>query len=216
MIVDSIMILILRGHIRTAFETLDLYNLIGAIYKEHKTLTIFIHTWNTLSNGVSWRNIKLDTTKVSPALIHNYFKELSVRIKCIFIEEENVPLIGNITGNVSTSTLPIQAWKKYWYGKHRIAKFVYETENINSVVINTRFDVLNNSNSIAQPKLLSFIHMIPTIKNIFISPTECTGIDNFYIGTVATMYKLADKFYYGLDEMLTTNTQSRTSCIQSK
>ena len=67
------MILVIRGHIRDSFKTSDLYQLVKNIYNIQNDLKIFIHTWNTFANNVSWRNIKIDNTQVTKENIYIYF-----------------------------------------------------------------------------------------------------------------------------------------------
>ena len=76
------------------------------------------------------------------------------------------------------------------------------------MIINTRFDVLSNSFSFNESILLGLIiKNVNTIftKNIFLKDTYFSGIDNFYIGNINTMYKLINHFHYNLDEILIRN-----------
>ena len=68
------MIVVIRGHIRKAFLTEDLYNLIKEIYKIDPNIKIFIHTWNYFANGISWRESPSDFTLVNEDIIFNYFR----------------------------------------------------------------------------------------------------------------------------------------------
>ena len=84
-----IYILIIRGHIRKSFDTLDFINLIRSIYKINNNLTIYIHTWNIFSNNKSWRYIETNSTIVTKEIIYNYFQELVHLIKEIIIDDDS-------------------------------------------------------------------------------------------------------------------------------
>ena len=84
---------------------------------------------------------------------------------------------------------------------------IYNTET----VINFRFDILDNSNTFEKDKIYTFIKNNKNhtfTKNIFMFDYECNGIDNIYIGNTYTMYKLANTFYYNLDDILSKNTNT--------
>jgi hypothetical protein len=200
------MILILRGHIRKSLITSDLYNLIKNIYEFHSDLKIYIHTWNVLSSNISWRNIEENNTTVDNEMILEYFDDLKILIKKIIIDNDNsVELLGNVNGNINNQHVPLLGWKYYCYGKYKIIKYVYKNANRNEMVINTRFDVLNNSNSFSEEQILTFIKNNTGLnykKNLFLYDNERYGIDNIYIGNITTMYKLIYPFQYELDKIL--------------
>lgn len=195
------MILILRGHIRNSFETKDLYNLVNDLYIIYPNLNIFIHTWCIFSNGISWRQYDSNNTIVTKQTIYDYFDNLSTLIKHIIIDDDTkINLIGNLKGNVSNSSMPLIGWKNYWYGKYQIISYIYNKQLYNNDnIINTRFDVLNNSVSISKHAFFNFIkNDIPLNKNLFIYEYN-VGLDNLYIGTTNNMYKLAYIFNNSLD-----------------
>jgi hypothetical protein len=198
------MILILRGHIRNSFENLDLYNLIQKIYNLDPNLKIFIHTWNIFSNNISWRNISENENIVTKEIIYDYFKNLNSCIKDIIIDDDKkITLIGNLHGKVCKSNMPIIGWKNYWYGKHKIIKTIYDKKEYeNEMVLNSRFDILNNSFSFSNEQIINFIKDNigkKFTKNNFIFDYEFCGIDNIYIGNIETMYRLSKRFYCNLD-----------------
>ena len=207
------MILLLRGHLRNTFSDLKLFDLVSEIYSLDKTLKIYIHTWNVFSNNISWRNIEINETVVTNDTIYNYFGKLSSLISAILIDnDKDIPLIGNISGNLGNSIVPIIGWKNYWYGKHRLIDYVYNNNiSKDKLVINCRFDVLTNSNSLKVDEIIKFIQdNLRTIitKNIFIKDVEWTGIDNIYLGNIETMKKLSDIFYYKLDDIIKRNVDN--------
>jgi hypothetical protein len=105
--------------------------------------------------------------------------------------------------------MPIISWKNYWYGKYKIINYIHNL-NIDEkeLIINCRFDVLNNSYSFNHDEIINFINNNKNkifTKNVFIKSYECTGIDNFYLGNINTMYKLIYQFYFNLDEIIENN-----------
>lgn len=205
------MILIIRGHIRNSFESKDLYNLIEELYNLFPDLKIFIHSWNIFANNISWRKININNNIVNEEIIYNYFDKLNPCIKHIIIDDDkNIQLNGNLVGNINNGPMPIIGWKNYWYGKYKIIDYIYNNCNCNDeMVINFRFDIFNNSNSFNKKIIIDFIKNNSNItfkKNIFLFNKEKNGIDNIYIGNVNTMYKLNNKFFYELDDILKKNS----------
>ena len=207
--------LVIRGHIRNSFNTKELYNFVKEIYSFFPDLHIYIHTWSVYANNVSWRKISTNNSCVNEEVINNYFDNLKHLIKHIIIDNDSeIKLEGNLLGNINKGPMPIVGWKNYWYGKHKIMDFIYNTETIDkkAVVINTRFDLFSNSNTINKTSIISLIKNNDKkefTKNIFLFDDEQhTGIDNIYIGNVNTMYNLCYRFHYHLDEILSKNNDT--------
>ena len=79
-------------------------------------------------------------------------------------------------------------------------------------VVNLRFDLFSNSNNFDKNLIIDFIkknNEIKFTKNEFLFDYEANGIDNIYIGNIATMYKLTNKFFYELDDILCKNNNTR-------
>ena len=205
------MILIIRGHIRDSFENDKLINLVKDIYNIDTNLKIYIHTWNILANTISWRHIKPNNTIVTKDIIYNYFNNSGLshllELENIIIDDDTkIELIGNVKGNINNGPMPIIGWKNYWYGKHKIIKHIYNKKiDENELIINLRFDILNNINNSLFKHIIDFIKNnigIHFTKNVFINDTETGSIDNMYIGNINTLYKLSNYFYYFLDDIL--------------
>jgi len=198
------MLLILRGHIRESFKTPELYNLIKSIYILFPDLRIAIHTWNVFANNISWREIVADNTNVTADTIFDYFTDLKHLIMVIIIDDDTkIKLIGNVNGNIGNTTMKLLGWKNYWYGKFKIIDYLRDKVDGNEQVINCRFDVMNNSNSLNEDTIISFIINNRTCnKNVFLSEIECFGIDNIYMGNINTLYKLTRLFFFKLDDIL--------------
>lgn len=209
------MILVIRGHIRNSFETPDFFDLVKKIQNIAPNLKIFIHTWNIFANGVSWRHIEPNHTIVDEDTIYNYFGDLKSCIQHIIIDDDSkIELIGNLIGNINNGPMPIKGWKNYLYGKHKIINYILnENKYDNEMIVNIRFDILNNSNVFSEAILLDFIKAnIGTqfTKNKFLFDDENhNGIDNIHIGNIQTQHKLTTKFYYELDDILTKNSNVR-------
>jgi hypothetical protein len=177
-------------------------------------LKIFIHTWNVVSNNISWRKIDVNNEPVTVELINTYFSELQKLIKHIIIDDDSkIELIGNLKGKINNGPMPIIGWKNYWYGKYKIIDYIYN-ENIdeNETIINLRFDILDNSNSINEKLIIDFINNnmgTNFTKNKFIVDYEKGGIDNVYIGNIKTMHKLIKTFFNELDSILSNNTDTK-------
>lgn len=216
------MILILRGHIRKSFTNSKLHNLVKSILNIDSNLKIYIHTWNIVANNISWRKIDIDNTLVTKEMIYDYFGELQNLIKHIIIDDDSkISLIGNLEGNINSKltdngTMSILGWKNYWYGQYQIIDYLYHLNiNINEMIINCRFDILDNCNTESETDVLQFIerniinNMINNfIKNVFIKDYQYYGIDNIYIGNIKTMYLLIHHFQYYLDDILLQHTDT--------
>lgn len=205
------MILMIRGHIRNSFDTKDFYLLIKELYALYPDLKIFIHTWNIFANNISHRTVATNNKNVDNQIIYDYFDDLKHLIENITIDDDNeITLIGDISGKIQNTSTPIIGWKNYWYGKYRVIEDI-SNKNIdkNKIVVNLRFDIMSNSISFSKETIINFIKnnnkMIFT-KNIFLFNDEGHhGIDNIYIGNIDTMYKLIHNFFYELDKILIEN-----------
>jgi hypothetical protein len=207
------MILIIRGHIRNTFEEKKLYNFIKEIHIVFPDLKIFIHTWNIFANNISWRKITENLENVNDKIIYDYFDDLKHLIKHIIIDDDTkIQLIGNLNGTINNGPMPIIGWKNYWYGKHKVIDYIYNTNiDENEMIVNCRFDTMNNSNSFDENTIVNFIknnNKIIFTKNIFLFDYEHMGIDNIYIGNIKTMYKLINYFFYELDDILIKNNDT--------
>ena len=205
--------LVLRGHIRNAFDNNNLLNLIKTIIKKYNNIEIYIHTWYEYSNNLSWRDIDENNVKVNDKVIYDYFNEINENIKHIIIDNDKyIQLIGNINGTIGQTPMPIKGWKNYWYGKYRITEYLYNLHNslINEPIFTMRFDILNNSVSFTTQNIVSFFNnntIINTKQCKFITMYKKMGLDNLYVGNIKSLYKLTDHFYNNLDEILKCNLQ---------
>lgn len=213
------MILVIRGHIRDAFTTLELINFVKKIHSTEPKLKIFIHTWNVFANNVSWRPVNYDDADkaVTEQVIYNYFADLKHLIGHIIIDDDQkIQLVGNLRGTVTeASPMSMIGWKNYWYGKYKIIDYLYNNKNIdnNEMIVNFRFDLfqiygddcpLEYRHMITAEYLSDFIKNnvgVNFTKNQFIFDFKNIGIDNIYLGNINTMHKLTHQFFYKLDDI---------------
>lgn len=206
------MIILLRGHIRDAFETNGLYRLIKNIKKYHSSIEIYIHTWNIFSSNLSWRKINTDSREVNQQKIINYFGDLSEYIKKIIIDDDTkIEVIGKKEGTICSSKCPVIGWKYMWYGIYSAIKSIKEDHDTDEFVFNMRFDILNNSFSRPHNDIIKFIRYNRNLKefknNIFYNNSitrirQIRGIDNCYIGSINSMFVLIEHFYSNLDSII--------------
>lgn len=199
------MILLLRGHIRNSFTNNNLYDLICNVIRLFPDLHIYIHTWNIMQSNLSWRKINSNNTIVTQEHIIKYFKDKAHHIRHILIDDDtSIILKGNKTGNICRSLCPTVAWKNMWYGIHEIASYIAVHEPPNQTVINTRFDVLDNSNHVTRQQFLLFISQYQNISNniVFIHTKNNFGVDNLYMGSINSIHTLAQHFNDNLDTIV--------------
>jgi len=205
---DSIC-LILRGHIRNSFDKPDLYYLIKQLAMQYTELTIYIHTWNKKSSKVSWRSIPEDNTEITEDIIRNYFKDTAQYIRKIYVDDDTqIEIKGKKTGIICKTKQPIIAWKNMWYGIAKITEEVYNDKSTkNSIVVNTRFDVMQNSHTITAKEIHLFIkEQLKAAKyqlnQFYYKNDNYFGIDNLYTGDIETVHKLVMHMYENLDTIL--------------
>lgn len=200
------MIIILRGHIRNSFNNTNLYNLMKKICSIHENVQIFIHTWSIVQSNLSWRKLAKIDIMVTEQMIKNYFKDLSFFIKNITIDDDTtIKLVGKKDGVVSLSSCPLVGWKNMWYGKKSLIDTIITKVGMNDVIVNLRFDIFTNSNSLHESFILRFISMNKNkqfTKNIFPYSSPREGIDNIYIGNLNTMFNIVYHFHYNMDYIL--------------
>ena len=201
------MIVVLRGHIRNSFQTRTLYFFLKRICSLVPKVRLYVHTWNVVSNSTSWRYVERNDAPVTEDLVRAYLDGLPVR-HVIVDDDRFVTLHGNLEGKVGRSNMPLLGWKNYWYGKHRILHHLLQHEPSSEVVLNCRFDVFDNSNSLALEPTFAFVQRnapAPLKANVFLLDKPFLGVDNLYMGTVQTMYMLSRQFYFHLDRLLLAN-----------
>jgi len=210
----SPMIVLLRGHIRNSFRTDALYLMIEKLNVIAKgDLKIYISTFHAVQNTISWRKMDADNTLVTETMIFDYFKTYSANIKKIIISDDSkISLVGRLEGNIGgkNGIAPKRGWKNYWYSKYiglvEIKK--KETDSDHQLVVNSRFDLFSNSNNFNLKEVLDFVqksvvHNSVIRANLFLKgKKQFFGIDNFYLGSINSQFKLAEHFHFHLDAII--------------
>ena len=201
--------IVIRGHIRNAFETEELYEFLKHITDRYDDVKIFIHTWDEKQNALSWRHIEEDSTPITTELIHSYFKDIFEHVKKIIIESDSdIELHGNVEGKLASSRTSLLGWKRYAYGQHRIIKHVYDSVDITEkkdFLLNIRFDLFTNSFVFPFEEITSFIknnYGISHRQNKFLREGSFCGIDNIIVGSIESQYELISIIHFCLDDIL--------------
>jgi hypothetical protein len=205
------MILLLRGHIRTGFDTPQLYVFLQLLHSI-TPLTIYIHTWDIKQNSLSWRHMEDIKTEITTDMITAYFRELASCIKVIRIDPDgSLPIHGSKEGKITRSRIPTIGWKNMWAGKYTILEQIYRENPPEELLVNTRFDLFTNSVNIGSTILLRFYGnalLTPPKTVSFLQETPFNGCDNFYIGTSHAMFKLAQHFHANLDTISSIHSRN--------
>ncbi len=199
-------VVLVRGHIRESFKNRRFYNFLTDLGNRYN-VKLYIHTWNTYSSNLSWRKVEENNSVVSFLDIITYFSGLNCNIQDVEIDDEkSIELIGDTTGNIFSTMLPKLAWKRMWFGINKMMEIINSKEDPTTLVVNTRFDLFNNSFS--QKNNEDLIRLIdtnldqPLTEIKFINtPENLLGVDNFFIGPPPKLYKLVNHFHKNLDSI---------------
>jgi hypothetical protein len=201
--------IILRGHIRNAFQNKDLCVLLNDLAFQFD-ISIYIHSWNIVQSSLSYRSMRDDFSVVDETIIKNYFGEyLSKYIKHIIIDDDNkIELLGSLDGFVGATRCPLKGFKNMLYGQTKITEYVYNNVDQNEKLMQFRFDILSSSNPFTL-KINDIIDFLTrntiTDSNVekikFINYEPSMGIDNIYMGSVANMHNFMSWFYSHFDEI---------------
>jgi len=195
------MIILLRGHIRNAFDNSKLYNCLSKLHQVYG-ITIYIHTWNIIRSSLSWRTLSEDITEVTPELIYTYFKDLPIA-HIIIDDDTKIQHIGITDGLLGDTPIPIKAWKNMWYGKHRIISYMNTLPNQH--ILNMRFDFFLNWVEInLDDCVFEFVnkYIYSELYNIKFIINVGFGVDNMYLSNLSIMTTLINHFYYNLDTIV--------------
>jgi hypothetical protein len=201
--------LIIRGHIRNSFDNHNLYSLIRNA-RRISNIKIYIHTWNIVQNGLSWRHIEPVYREVKEDLILNYFGkndpffDMTDAIDEIIIDDDRkIVLHGKIGGTIGRTNCPVKGYKNMFYGMMRVAEHVYNNVGKDEKVIQTRFDILSNSFGFKFEDALEFFKRdVPCGRRVeFWGEKYFNGIDNMCVASAENMYLFIKHLYYNLDEL---------------
>ena len=201
--------LIIRGHIRNAFERHTLYALIKNVARIYE-LKIYIHTWNVIQNGLSWRYVEPINTEVTEDAVLCYFGkgnpffDMTHLIEKIIVDDDQkIVLHGNLEGTIVGTNTPVRGYKNMFYGMLSAAEYVYNNVDKDEKVIQTRFDLLSNSRSLSFDEALGFFERdIPSGRRVeFFHEHYFDGVDNISVASVENMYFFIKHLYENLDEL---------------
>jgi len=200
--------LVIRGNERGVFKNKRLYTFLKK-YTELFDVDIYIHTWNTSASQYHWNTAAtFEKYEITEDCIKTYFDDLLSKIKKIIIDDETkIELVGPTEDNVCAGPCPKICWKRMWYGKHKILHHIYTTNpSTYHFVVNTRFDIFQNSNSIfSEEDIIQKTNELLKFQDLyqihFLKQEPVSGIDNCYMGHINFMYMLAHMFHSMLDDI---------------
>ena len=179
--------LIIRGHVRQAFESPSLCRLVKNLNVDE----IYIQTWNKKQSSLSWRPMREIREPVDEIMVQNYFNELGVK-KIIVLDEAEVQLSGRTEGRLCRTLMPIKGWKYMLHGMKCIVDYVASISNPDDLVLMTRFDILNFKDA----HFIERFARNPCPDLIFANETSMDvsyGADNLILAKCATLVSLLTK-----------------------
>lgn len=200
------MIIILRGHVRDSLKSDDLYNFLRELHAI-SPLQLYVHTWGVKQNSLSWRRIPSDASMITDATITAYLRDLAPCVRSLKIDPDgSLPLVGSTEGRLlPVGNMPKRGWKNMWAGMYAASTSVRENHADDELVLNTRFDVLANSNNFGRTQLIDFYKRTLSTKPaniVFLRNELFNGCDNYFVGPVARMHALITAFHLTLDDVL--------------
>jgi hypothetical protein len=162
------------GNSESELNNKTLYDFLLELSKNLK-IKIYIYTWN-----------------IDKSIVEYYFQGLNV--VSIIIDQSP----SNNLKTIFSSNKTLSSWKMIWTGMFRSMNEIYKTEDNNTIILNSRFDINYkfNMNDILKLSVNKFT------KNIFLKDsTDLSGVDNPIIGDKHTLYKLVNSFYNNLQNV---------------
>jgi hypothetical protein len=195
----------LRGHIRDGLSNSRLKDYLTLLKKQGYDIDLFLHTWNVSEAKSSYRTLDHDSSfEVKQDILSKYFKGFN--IKQIIIEDDSqLKLRGNLEGKIPGSKCPLIAWKRMWAGKFKLISHLYHNHTYDyDLVVNTRYDKFTTPVCYTPTKNL--LKMTTDGEGLSVKYPQyyrfLKGVDNYYCGSVQTIYDLTYDFHYSLDEII--------------
>ena len=139
------LILVFRGHIRTAFDNTKMKELVELLNKSY-SVEIYMQTWDKQECENTWRNVdkRLQCINVTEDMIYNYFgQENKHLIKKILIQDETkIKLVGNTEGCLKRTSMPVKGWKNFVYGLNESLNMIPEELRHEKNIISMRIDMM--------------------------------------------------------------------------
>jgi hypothetical protein len=195
----------IRGHIRNGLTDNRLNDYLNILKRAGHSVHLFLHTWDVSEAKSSYRQLDHDKSfMVNKKILKDYFNEHI--IKHIIIENDSkLKLVGNLQGNIVGSKCPIIAWKRMWAGKFNLISYLKDnyTDDDYDLVVNTRYDKFTHSVCYTPTKNLL---KITTAENgLSLKYPQyyryLKGVDNYYCGSLQTIYDITYAFHHSLDEI---------------
>ena len=196
----------IRGHIRSGFDTAQLREYIQRLSTIHD-VDIFLHTWKESEAKSSYR--ELDYSKayiVTQQRLKEYFGDLPIK-KIIIDDDSQLELHGNVEGFIN-KICPLIAWKRMWAGQFKQISNLYHNHRYDyGRVVNTRYDLFTHPNkSCCYTPIKNLLKITLEQSKLSLKYPKyyrhLTGVDNYYVGELETLYELIGDFHYQLDDIL--------------
>lgn len=200
----------IRGHIRNSFQTDRLKRFIHLVLSYFPNVIFILQTWNSsdCNLGESWRkNLQTNRIAINKTVIDLYFENPKITSNVLIIEPKTIEYVGDLNGKVCRSYCPKKGWKNMWYGLYKGILPIPEDDK-DKIIVNFRFDYFDIPNTQIfknsdETTIINFINNnlnTPDIK--FIKGNNTVGVDNLYSGSVKNVKTLIEKFYFGLDYII--------------
>lgn len=195
----------IRGHIRDGLTDSRLADYLSLLKKQGHTLDLFLHTWNVSEAKSSYRTLDHDKSfAVKKGILLDYFADFNT--KHIKIDDDSkLELHGDLEGNIAGGKCPLIAWKRMWAGKFKLASHLYHNHTYDyHLVVSTRYDMFTNP--VCYTPVKNLLKMTTRGERLSLKHPQyyrlLKGIDNYYCGSVQTIYDITSAFHYSLDEII--------------
>ena len=197
----------IRGHIRDGLNDSRLKDYLNLLKNQGHTIDLFLHTWSESEAKSSYRKLdKISSSIVTPLMLKDYFS--GHNIKQIMIDDDaELKLHGNLEGKINTC--PKIAWKRMWAGKFKLASHLYHNHTYDyDLVVSTRYDKFTTQ--VCYTPVKNLLKMTTREDGLSLKYPQyyryIKGIDNYYCGSIQTIYDIAYAFHYSLDEIASKYT----------
>jgi len=193
----------IRGHIRGGLNDSQLKDYLTALKTRGHGVDLFLHTWNVSEAKSSYRVLdQCETFEVKKDILIDYFSEHSIK-QIIVDDDSQLQLHGSLEGKINTC--PKIAWKRMWAGKFKLASHLYHNHTYDyDLVISTRYDKFTTPVCYTPPKNL--LKMTTRGSGLSLKYPQhyrhIKGIDNYYCGSLQSIYDITCAFHYSLDEII--------------
>ena len=202
------MALLLRGHVRDAFQNDKMRHFVQMMQQDDRlSVDVYVQTWNhnEAPANCSWRSLNYDRTPVTDEMVHEYLRGASrVRV----MPEDGISLVGSVEGMVGGTSK--RGWKQMWLGIYTMVDAICEAGVSYDAVLSLRFDFFGSYVSgrhrsdygvDATPEYVRewAVASARTGRVCFLNDHPSLGIDNCYIGPPTSIHRLCFMFHTDLD-----------------